>query len=49
MIAESIVKQSGERTGLTEQNGKWQVMNLDPRESAPERLAIDDLQKTVWW
>lgn len=45
MIAESIVKQSGERTGLTEQNGKWQVMNLDPRESAPERLAIDDLQK----
>jgi hypothetical protein len=45
LVVERIVKKSEERTGLTEQDGKWQVVNLDPRESAPERLAADDLQK----
>lgn len=45
LIAERIVKKSDERTGLTEQGGKWQIANLDPRESAPDRWAIEDFQK----
>lgn len=45
LVVERIVKKGDERTGLTEQNGKWQVVNLDPRESAPERLAAEDLKK----
>lgn len=45
LIAERIVKKSDARTGLVEQAGKWQVVNLDPRESNPERLAVADLQK----
>jgi hypothetical protein len=45
LIAEKVVMKSDERTGLTEQAGKWQVVNLDPRESAPDRSAAEDFQK----
>ncbi len=44
LIKERIVKKSDERTGLSQLDDKWQVMNLDSRESAPERLAADELR-----
>jgi hypothetical protein len=44
-ISERLVTKSDEQTGLTEIEGKWQVINLDPRESIPDRYAAADLQE----
>jgi hypothetical protein len=44
-ISERLVTKADDRIGLIETAGKWQVTNLDPRESAPERYAAADLQE----
>jgi hypothetical protein len=44
-IREQLVKKQGDQIGMAEVAGKWQVTNLDPGESAPERIAAADLQK----
>lgn len=45
LIQQKLVTKSDEHAGLTEQAGKWLVTNLDPRESDPNRLSVEDLQK----
>lgn len=44
-ISERNVTKADDHIGLTEVAGKWQVVNLDPRESIPERYAAADLQE----
>lgn len=45
LVENRLVQKSDERCGLRELSGKWIVQNIDPRESAPERFAAEDLQK----
>lgn len=45
LIQQKLVTKSDERAGLKEQAGQWLVTNLDPRESAPDRISAEDLQK----
>jgi hypothetical protein len=41
------IAKRGETAGVSETDGQWIVMNLDPRESIPDRITPEELSKRL--
>lgn len=44
LVESRLIKRSDETAGVREEEGKWQVVNIDPRESSLDRLAVEEFQ-----